>query len=200
MSDKIVNVYVGECFQEGGAPSGEGKTYGLSLSGNKLRLVENGQQSEVDLPDKPNSPVGVPEDVKQDINNLKSKVADFDKYKKLLYVMEAIFPEPSEVFFNGTGGYIYINGEGDLSNPYTVRIVGIDEGNLLTGFLVGSSVTFINGSASYMRDTKKFNEVFSENKTFYYAGNSIPYDHALSKLDLSNVPKGTYAITLSETP
>lgn len=50
MSDKIVNVYVGECFQEGGQVGGEGKTYGLSLSGNKLKLVENGQQSEVILP------------------------------------------------------------------------------------------------------------------------------------------------------
>lgn len=50
MSDKIVNVYVGECFQEGGQAGGEGKTYGLSLSGNKLKLVENGQQSEVVLP------------------------------------------------------------------------------------------------------------------------------------------------------
>ena len=50
MSDKIVNVYVGECFQEGGQAVGEGKTYGLSLSGNKLKLVENGQQSEVVLP------------------------------------------------------------------------------------------------------------------------------------------------------
>lgn len=50
MSDKIVNVYVGECFQDGGQIAGEGKTYGLSLSGNKLSLVENGQQSEVDLP------------------------------------------------------------------------------------------------------------------------------------------------------
>jgi hypothetical protein len=200
MSDKVVNVYVGECFQDGAQVGGEGKTYGLTLTGNKLKLVENGQQSEVDLPDKPSNPTGVPEDVKQDINNLKSKVADFDKYKKLIYVMEGIFPEPSEVFFNGTGGYIYINGEGDLSNPYTVRIVGIDGSDLLTGFLVGRSVTFINGSASYMRDTKKFNEVFSENKTFYYAGNPIPYDHALSKLDLSSVPKGTYAITLSETP
>lgn len=50
MSDKIVNVYVGECFQEGGQAGGEGKTYGLSLTGNKLKLVENGQQSEVVLP------------------------------------------------------------------------------------------------------------------------------------------------------
>ena len=50
MSDKIVNVYVGECFQEGGQAGGEGKTYGLTLSGNKLKLVENGQQSEVVLP------------------------------------------------------------------------------------------------------------------------------------------------------
>lgn len=50
MSDKIVNVYVGECFQEGSQVGGEGKTYGLSLSGNKLKLVENGQQSEVILP------------------------------------------------------------------------------------------------------------------------------------------------------
>lgn len=50
MSDKIVNVYVGECFQEGGQVGGEGKTYGLSLTGNKLKLVENGQQSEVVLP------------------------------------------------------------------------------------------------------------------------------------------------------
>lgn len=50
MSDKIVNVYVGECFQEGGQVGGEGKTYGLSLSGNKLKLVENGQQNEVVLP------------------------------------------------------------------------------------------------------------------------------------------------------
>jgi hypothetical protein len=50
MSDKIVNVYVGECFQDGGQAGGEGKTYGLSLSGNKLKLVENGQQSEVVLP------------------------------------------------------------------------------------------------------------------------------------------------------
>lgn len=50
MSDKIVNVYVGECFQDGGQAGGEGKTYGLTLSGNKLKLVENGQQSEVVLP------------------------------------------------------------------------------------------------------------------------------------------------------
>ena len=50
MSDKVVNVYVGECFQDGAQVGGEGKTYGLSLTGNKLKLVENGQQSEVVLP------------------------------------------------------------------------------------------------------------------------------------------------------
>lgn len=50
MSDKIVNVYVGECFEGGSQVGGDGKTYGLSLSGNKLKLVENGQQSEVVLP------------------------------------------------------------------------------------------------------------------------------------------------------
>lgn len=50
MSDKVVNVYVGECFQDGAQVGGEGKTYGLSLAGNKLKLVENGQQSEVVLP------------------------------------------------------------------------------------------------------------------------------------------------------
>ena len=50
MSDKVVNVYVGECFQDGAQVGGEGKTYGLTLTGNKLKLVENGQQSEVVLP------------------------------------------------------------------------------------------------------------------------------------------------------
>lgn len=50
MSDKVVNVYVGECFSEGAQVGGEGKTYGLTLTGNKLKLVENGQQSEVVLP------------------------------------------------------------------------------------------------------------------------------------------------------
>lgn len=41
MSDKIVNVYVGECFQEGGQAGGEGKTYGLSLSGNKWQFLKD---------------------------------------------------------------------------------------------------------------------------------------------------------------
>mgnify|MGYP003085505861 CR=1 FL=1 len=200
MSDKIVNVYVGECFQDGGQVGGEGKTYGLTLTGNKLKLVENGQQSEVDLPDKPSNPTGVPEDIKQDINNLKSKVADFDKYKELLYVMEGIFPEPSEVFFNGTGGYIYIVGDGDAANPYSVRIVGIDDSAYVYGYLVGSSVNFINGSANYLQDTKKFKKIFTGDTTFYYNGKEIPYTHQGIKLDMSNVPKGTYAIALSTTP
>lgn len=200
MSDKIVNVYVGECFQEGGQAGGEGKTYGLSLSGNKLKLVENGQQSEVDLPDKPNAPAGIPEDVKLEINTLKSKVADFDRHKGLLYIIGEMFPNPSEVFFNGTGGYIYIAGDGDAANPYSVRIVGIDDSAYIYGYFVGSSANFINGSANYLQDTNKFKEIFTGDTTFYYNGKEIPYTHQGSKLDMSNVPKGTYAIALSTTP
>ena len=70
MSDKVVNVYVGECFQDGAQVGGEGKTYGLSLSGNKLSLVENGTSKEVDLPAGGGGSAELPKETKDKIDEL----------------------------------------------------------------------------------------------------------------------------------
>lgn len=117
MSDKVVNVYVGECFQEGGQAGGEGKTYGLSLSGNKLKLVENGQQSEVDLPAGGGS-AELPKETKD-------KIDELSKYGYIITALGNALPVEKEVYIDPVNNIVmYISGIGDLERPYGVHFIG----------------------------------------------------------------------------
>ena len=94
MSDKIVNVYVGECFQEGGQAGGEGKAYGLSLSGNKLSLVENGTSKEVDLPASGGGSAELPKETKD-------KLEELSKYGYIIKALGGVLPLKKEVYSDG---------------------------------------------------------------------------------------------------
>lgn len=197
MSDKIVNVYVGECFQEGAQVGGEGKTYGLSLTGNKLKLVENGQQSEVDLPASGGGgSAELPKEVHDNIEELKINVTRLNKYLRHLYVLENLFPRPDEVYLNGAGGFVYIDGEGDASSPYSLVVEGFTNINHTIGLFLSTFSSFISGNGKTFTESKLFKDLLSEDVVFYYGDKPVNYTARDTKLDLSNVPVGTYGLRL----
>lgn len=194
MSDKIVNVYVGECFKEGSQVGGEGKPYGLSLSGNKLSLVENGTSKEVDLP--AGGGGELPKEVHDNIEELKLNVTRLNKYLRHLYVLENLFPRPDEVYLNGAGGFAYIDGEGDASSPYSLVVEGFTNINHTIGLFLSTFSSFISGTGKLFEESKLFKDFLSNDVVFYYGDKPVNYTASNKKLDLSNVPVGTYGLRL----
>lgn len=189
MSDKIVNVYVGECFQEGGQAGGEGKTYGLSLSGNKLKLVENGQQGEVDLPAGGGS-AELPKETKDKI----------DKLSKYGYITEALgnaLPVEKEVYIDSVNNIVmYISGIGDLERPHAVHFIGGGSYPRTLPFFLNFPKNSSNEDITQHHD---FSRMFYDGQIFSVLGNEITYHESDHSLDLSKLPVGIHSFTLLNT-
>lgn len=170
MSDKIVNVYVGECFKEGSQVGGEGKTYGLSLSGNKLKLVENGQQSEVDLP------AGGGE-----ISNVV-----IDKVSAFIEGIFEIKLDPLQVYYGGQNKTypLIVTGNGD-NVPLMLNFYGdvaSDSGRLI---LEG----FFNTKFSPLKDLSYYSLFDPNTHDFFYKGKKLEFDNG-GNIDVTSIPKG----------
>lgn len=170
MSDKIVNVYVGECFQEGGQAGGEGKTYGLSLSGNKLKLVENGQQSEVDLP------AGGGE-----LSN-----AVIDKVRAFIDGIFEIKLNPNEVYYGGKNKTypLIVTGNGDdvpLMLNFYGDVASDSDSLVLGGFFTTKSSPLSSYSLYHLFDPSTHD--------FFYKGKKVKFDNG-GNLDVTSIPKG----------
>ena len=173
MSDKIVNVYVGECFKEGSQVGGEGKTYGLSLSGNKLKLVENGQQSEVDLPAGGGS--GFTE-------------YDAEAFNTLMYMLAKAQYNPDKIYSSAAGQYtVTFTGEGSIDDPYYINFVFIDK-DLARERLYINDV--YNHKAEFLTDSAGFKSMMSYPMNFVYGDTLVPYDKTSKQFDVSKLPKG----------
>lgn len=183
MSDKIVNVYVGECFQEGGQVGGEGKTYGLSLSGNKLKLVENGQQSEVDLP--AGGGGGVSD-------------KHVDAFNQLMYMLAKVQYDPEKIFSSPAGQYtLTLSGDGSIDNPYTLNVVIIDKE------LSPSSVSIsdvYNIKWQFLKDSPSTSNLFTKKVNILYDDTLVNKDGSINNLDLSKLPQDIRAFSLTVTP
>lgn len=183
MSDKIVNVYVGECFQEGGQAVGEGKTYGLSLSGNKLKLVENGQQSEVDLP--AGGGVGVSD-------------KHVEAFNQLMYMLAKVQYDPEKIFSSPAGQYtLTLSGDGSIDTPYTLNVVIIDKE------LSPSSVSIsdvYNIKEQFLKDSPSTSKLFTKKVNILYDDTLVNKDGSIDNLDLSKLPQDIRAFNLTVTP
>jgi hypothetical protein len=177
MSDKVVNVYVGECFSDGAQVGGEGKSYGLTLTGNKLKLVENGQQSEVDLP-----------------AGGGSSNYDSEAFDTLMYMLAKAQYNPDNIYSSPAGQYtVTVTGNGDIDNPYYVNFVFIDKD------LVGDKLSIgdvYNKDYNYITDNSTFTNIMSSPKNFFYGDTLVPYDKVTKQFDVSKLPKGIRAYRL----
>lgn len=183
MSDKIVNVYVGECFQEEGQVGGEGKTYGLSLTGNKLKLVENGQQSEVDLP--AGGGGGVSD-------------KHVEAFNQLMYMLAKVQYDPEKIFSSPAGQYtLTLSGDGSIDNPYTLNVVIIDKE------LSPSSVSIsdvYNIKWQFLKDSPSTSNLFTKKVNILYDDTLVNKDGSIDNLDLSKLPQDIRAFNLTVTP
>lgn len=183
MSDKIVNVYVGECFQEGGQAGGEGKTYGLSLSDNKLKLVENGQQSEVDLP--AGGGGGVSD-------------KHVEAFNQLMYMLAKVQYDPEKIFSSPAGQYtLTLSGDGSIDNPYTLNVVIIDKE------LSPSSVSIsdvYNIKWQFLKDSPSTSNLFTKKVNILYDDTLVNKNGSIDNLDLSKLPQDIRAFNLTVTP
>lgn len=183
MSDKIVNVYVGECFQDGGQAGGEGKTYGLSLSGNKLKLVENGQQSEVDLP--AGGGGGVSD-------------KHVEAFNQLMYMLAKVQYDPEKIFSSPAGQYtLTLSGDGSIDNPYTLNVVIIDK-ELSPSSVSISDVYNIKGQ--FLKDSPSTSNLFTKKVNILYNDTLVNKDGSIDNLDLSKLPQDIRAFNLTVTP
>lgn len=171
MSDKIVNVYVGECFQEGGQVAGEGKTYGLSLSGNKLKLVENGQQSEVDLPAGGGG----------ELSN-----AVIDKVSAFIQGIFEIKLDPLQVYYGGQDKTypLIVTGNGD-DVPLMLNFYGDVASDSDSLVLEG----FFNTKGSPLSSYSLYHLFNPSTHEFFYKGKKVEFDNGGS-LDVTSIPKG----------
>ncbi len=183
MSDKIVNVYVGECFQDGGQVGGEGKTYGLSLSGNKLKLVENGQQSEVDLPAGGGS--GVSD-------------KHVEAFNQLMYMLAKVQYDPEKIFSSPAGQYtLTLSGDGSIDTPYTLNIVIIDKEIQPSGVSISD---VYNIKWQFLKDSPNTSSVFSRNVNILYEDTLVNTNGRIDNLDLSKLPQDIRAFNLTVNP
>lgn len=173
MSDKIVNVYVGECFQEGGQVGGDGKTYGLSLSGNKLKLVENGQQSEVDLPAGGGG---------NGVTNY-----DVEAFNTLMYMLAKAKYNPDKIYSSPAGQYtVTLTGEGNIDDPYYINFVFIDKYLARDRLFIGG---VYNHKTEFLKDSADFKSMMSYPMNFVYEDTLVPYDKTSNSFDISKLPK-----------
>lgn len=183
MSDKVVNVYVGECFQDGAQVGGEGKPYGLSLSGNKLKLVENGQQSEVDLP--AGGGGGVSD-------------KHVEAFNQLMYMLAKVQYDPEKIFSSPAGQYtLTLSGDGSIDNPYTLNVVIIDKE------LSPSSVSIsdvYNIKWQFLKDSPSTSNLFTKKVNILYDDTLVNKDGSIDNLDLSKLPQDIRAFNLTVTP
>ncbi len=187
MSDKIVNVYVGECFQEGGQAGGEGKTYGLTLSGNKLKLVENGQQSEVDLPAGGGGSTELPKETKD-------KIDEVSKYGYIIKALGTALPVESEVYIDPVNNVVlYISGNGNIDLPYAMNFIG-------GGSLYRSNsydISFLKNSAGdNITQHPDFNRIVYDGQIFNVLGQEVTYHADSHSIDISKLPIGIHSFTL----
>lgn len=171
MSDKIVNVYVGECFQDGGQIAGEGKTYGLSLSGNKLSLVENGQQSEVDLPAGGGG----------ELSN-----AVIDKVSAFIDGIFEIKLNPNEVYYGGQNKTypLIVTGNGDdvpLMLNFYGDVAGDSDSLVLEGFFTTKGSPISSYSLYHLFDPSTHE--------FFYKGKKLEFDNG-DNIDVTSIQKG----------
>lgn len=183
MSDKVVNVYVGECFQDGAQVGGEGKTYGLTLTGNKLKLVENGQQSEVDLP--AGGGGGVSD-------------KHVEAFNQLMYMLAKVQYDPEKIFSSPAGQYtLTLSGDGGIGNPYTLNVVIIDK-ELQP---VGVSISDVyNIKWQFLKDSPSTSNLFTKKVNILYDDTLVNKDGSIDNLDLSKLPQDIRAFNLTVTP
>lgn len=179
MPDKIVNVYVGECFQEGGQAGGEGKTYGLSLTGNKLQLVENGQQSEVDLPAGGGSGVSDKQ---------------VEAFNQLMYMLAKVQYDPEKIFSSPAGQYtVTFSGDGSIDTPYTLNVVIIDKELKPSGVSISD---VYNIKWQFLKDSPNTSSIFSKNVNILYEDTLVNTNGRIDNLDLSKLPQDIRAFNL----
>lgn len=190
MSDKIVNVYVGECFQEGGQVGGEGKTYGLSLSGNKLKIVENGQQSEVDLPSGGGGSAELPKETKD-------KIDELTKYVYLMKAFNGMLPVPKEVYSDNVNNFMMnITGTGEIDRPYVVSFLGVGA----YPRDIPLSLTFPkNYEGQNITQYPDFDRLMYDGQVFSVMGNEVTYHADTHSLDISKLPLGVHSFSLVNT-
>lgn len=170
MSDKVVNVYVGECFQDGAQVGGEGKPYGLSLSGNKLSLVENGTSKEVDLT------AGGGE-----VSN-----AVIDKVSAFIDGIFEIKLNPLEVYYGGQNNTypLIVTGNGDnvpLMLNFYGDVAGDADSLVLEGFFTTKSSPISSYSLYHLFDPS--------DHEFFYKGKKLEFDNG-GNIDVTSIPKG----------
>lgn len=174
MSDKVVNVYVGECFQDGSQTGGEGKSYGLSLTGNKLKLVENGQQSEVDLP------------AGGGANN-----HDIEAFNTLMFMLAKAQYNPDHIYSSPAGEYtVTISGKGTPDDPYYVNFVYINSD------LVGNNLPIgdvYNHKGELLINSEVFKDFQSYPYSLFYGDTPVPYDDSTKTFGVPKLPKGIRA-------
>lgn len=180
MSDKIVNVYVGECFQEGGQAEGEGKTYGLSLSGNKLSLVENGTSKEVDLP------AGGGE-----VSN-----AVIDKVSAFIDGIFEIKLNPNDVYYGGQNKTypLIVTGNGDdvpLMLNFYGDVASDSDSLLLEGFFTTKSSPISSYSLYHLFDPSTHE--------FFYKGKKLEFNKG-GNIDVTSIQKGLPFVQLEARP
>ena len=190
MSDKIVNVYVGECFQEGGQAGGEGKTYGLSLSGNKLSLVENGTSKEVDLPAGGGGSAELPKETKD-------KIDELSKYGYIIKALGATIPNEKELYSDPINNVLmYVSGTGDIDRPYALNFIGIGSYFREAPY---SLLTPKNSAGENITQHYDFSRLVYDGQVFTVMGQEIIYHENTHSLDISKLPIGVSSFTLLNT-
>lgn len=190
MSDKVVNVYVGECFSGGAQVGGEGKTYGLTLTGNKLKLVENGQQSEVDLPASGGGSTELPKEIKD-------KLDEVSKYSYIIKALGATLPNERELYSDPINNVtMYVSGTGDIDRPYALNFIGLGSYYREAPY---SLLVPKNGAGENITQHYDFSRIVYDGQVFTVMGQEIVYHENTHSLDISKLPIGISSFTLLNT-
>lgn len=190
MSDKIVNVYVGECFQDGGQVGGDGKTYGLSLTGNKLKLVENGTSKEVDLPASGGGSAELPKETKD-------KLDELSKYGYIIKALGATIPNENELYSDRINNVLmYVSGTGDIDRPYALTFIGIGSYYREAPYIL---LTPKNSAGEDITQHPDFSRMVYDGQVFTVMGQEVTYHENNHSLDISKLPIGVSSFTLLNT-
>lgn len=188
MSDKVVNVYVGECFSDGAQVGGDGNTYGLTLTGNKLKLVENGQQSEVDLP--AGGGGGSAELPKE----TKDKIDELSKYGYIIKALGTALPVEKEVYIDPVNNIVmYVSGDGSLERPYAIHFVGGGSYPRNLPYFLNFPT---NSSGENITQHHDFAIIIYDGQIFNVLGQEVTYHASDYSLDMSKVPIGIHSFSL----
>lgn len=145
-----------------------------------MKLVENGQQSEVDLPAGGGS--GVSD-------------KHVEAFNQLMYMLAKVQYDPEKIFSSPAGQYtVTFSGDGSIDTPYTLNVVIIDKELQPSGVSISD---VYNIKWQFLKDSPNTSSIFSKNVNILYEDTLVNTNGRIDNLDLSKLPQDIRAFNLT---